>query len=854
MMTDLKRLEDAFRKADALAQQGDKQAAQDAKAFADEIRRLAQAGGESRPSAMAQLNTGIANSVGGLADFLNPFDKPHALNPLPEGTGSAKTGIRNVMDAAGIETTDEQPEGFLESFARGSGEAAGALIPTVKGLQVLSKAGGAIGTFADDALLALRSLSGASGEVVAGGLSRGAEKKAEDAGAPDWVQGIASVAAPMAVPGGYALAKAATKISPVAALGRKVAADLAPYTSKGGREVASQRLQALAGGKQRADDLAGRITSDNPLDLSPAQQTGDPNMMAVENLAADQDAVLRETITTGKAHSADLASGQVADMGGDIEAGRKAFHAARKRFTASLQKRMDDALAASDERIRDFASINPESENGRKVVDAINDQLTGALAEEKRLWTAINRATPVVPARTKAAAAALVDETPYVQRNDVPRAVRDILEAEDIFGEDTTVKELYGAYSELRRVARSAMAGNDQNKNMARIANEVADAILEDLGAIDGVTSIGRQINEARAYSAALHEAFDRGAAGRLLKRTLDGDTAIDPELALRRTVGRGGAEGLVTSQQIDAAGGRAANEAVQDYLVGEFGASAVNSGTGEITLPGARRWMAKNKELLQRYPELKGEIDAAVSARESAEVLAGRISRRIAALEDAKRSAAAEFIGGRAEDAVKAVVTSKNPAQTATRLANEARRDKTGAALDGVKGAFSEYLIANTVSAGGMDAAKLQNMLADPRMTKALRAIFTDAEVSRLRLISQELAKAQSTKTGHIGNELSGARANRLIEYVGRIIAANQGAQLGNNGASLQTAQMASSRMKEFLGHLTRDKASQIIADAVTDPDLFKALLTGAMAPNVEKRAAPYFVPYLVGAGASGE
>lgn len=249
MMTDLKRLEDAFRKADALAQQGDKQAAQDAKAFADEIRRLAQAGGESRPSAMAQLNTGIANSVGGLADFLNPFDKPHALNPLPEGTGSAKTGIRNVMDAAGIETTDEQPEGFLESFARGSGEAAGALIPTVKGLQVLSKAGGAIGTFADDALLALRSLSGASGEVVAGGLSRGAEKKAEDAGAPDWVQGIASVAAPMAVPGGYALAKAATKISPVAALGRKVAADLAPYTSKGGREVASQRLQAGNSGR-----------------------------------------------------------------------------------------------------------------------------------------------------------------------------------------------------------------------------------------------------------------------------------------------------------------------------------------------------------------------------------------------------------------------------------------------------------------------------------------------------------------------------------------------------------------------------------------------------------------------------
>lgn len=820
----------------------------------EEIAQSLSLGKDAKHPLMSQLNTGIANSVGGLVDFLNPFDKPHAMNPLPEGTGSAKTGLRNAMNAAGIETTDEQPDGFAESFMRGSGEAAGALIPTIKGLQFLSKSGGAIGAFADDALSALRSLTGAAGDVAAGGISRGAEDLAEDAGAPEWAQNVAGIAAPMAAPGAVAAIKTASKISPVASAGRRLASAVAPYTNKGGRAVASARMQSLAGGKSRADDLAERITANNPLGLTPAQQTADPNMLGVEDLAARQNPVLDDTIRAGKSRAAGVARSEVSDMGGDVEAGRKAFEVIRRDFKRKLTDQMNDALKVSEGRVKSFDSVNLEGENGRVVVEAINRKLDDALLNEKALWEAIDRNTLVPTASTKTVAQNIVDATPYTQRRDIPQAVRDVLDAKDVFGDETTVNELYGAYSELRRVARSAMAGNDQNKNMARIANSVADAILEDLGAKSGSTAIGRRINEARAYSSALHETFDRGAAGRLLKRTLDGDTAIDPELALRRTVGRGGTEGAVTASQIEAAGGGRARDAVTDYIAGEFKSSATNSGTGEVTLQGARRWMAKNNELLRRYPELRGEIDAAVSGRESAEALAARISKRLAALDDAKRSAVAAFVGGRGEDMVKAVVNSKNPAQTASRIANEARRDVSGQAFDGVKGAFSDYLISNAMTPDGLSAAKLDKMLTDPKMVKALRAIFSQDEVKRLRVISKELAKAQTAVAADIGGELSGARANRIIEYVGRIIAANEGAKHGRGAASLQTAQMASSRVKELLGSLAKDKASQIMADAVTDPALFKALLTGSMAPDIERRVVPYALPYLVGAMTSGE
>lgn len=56
----------------------------------------------------------------------------------------------------------------------------------------------------------------------------------------------------------------------------------------------------------------------------------------------------------------------------------------------------------------------------------------------------------------------------------------------------------------------------------------------------------------------------------------------------------------------------------------------------------------------------------------------------------------------------------------------------------------------------------------------------------------------------------------------------------------------MASSRVKEAMSHLAADKASQMIADAVTDPELFKALLTGVHTPKPEAQVIPWLLPYL--------
>ena len=82
-------------------------------------------------SFMGQVNQGIASGVGGMVDFINPFDTPAVSNAIGMdfSTGSAKTGLENAMDATGIARSEADPEGFAQNFARGIGDAASYMIP-----------------------------------------------------------------------------------------------------------------------------------------------------------------------------------------------------------------------------------------------------------------------------------------------------------------------------------------------------------------------------------------------------------------------------------------------------------------------------------------------------------------------------------------------------------------------------------------------------------------------------------------------------------------------------------------------------------------------------------------------------
>lgn len=795
-------------------------------------------------SFMGQVNRGIAEAAGGIVDFINPLDDLGI-------TGSAAEGLKSGMGAVGAQVATRAPEGAVEGFASGIGNAAGALVPVGKGVQLLQAAPSMVGSIAKTVLPSIASKGGVAAEVLSGGTSGASMEVAEGAGAPSWVQSIAGLVGGLAPPViGGALARgsvAGAKAMPISGYVMRAAGDVAravaPMSKAGAVEVAKRRVQYLAGGWERSAELAAKIDPKDPLGRTPAQQTGDPNLLGLERAAANESPLLRERLASRDVEVRQRAKSEISGMGGDVADAKKFFDTRLKDFRDGMSKRVDLAVKMGDEGLQGRAPYASETANSSQVTAKIKAELATQEAQEAQLWGAIPMGTKLPMKKTVSAVEKILKETPWAQRRDVPADLRAVILPDGPLGSMPSGKELHGLYSEMRRIARNAMAGTSQNKNTARIANEVADAILADMGALDGSTAIGKAINTARAYSRAIHETFDRGAVGRILQRTIDGDEAVAPEVALGRTVGRGGAAGATDAAAIQSAAPAAKGE-VMDYLRGRY-MDSVFDATGNFTPKRAAEFMRSNRELLRKYPKLEAEFRRAVTQRSAADLLATKAELRVRL---ADTSAAAGF----RSDAVSSILGAENPANAARSVMATARKDETGKAVAGVKNAFSDFLISKTGTDQGISGAKLASLLKDPKTQAAMRSVFTLPEIDRLETITKALARAEAP-SANVGNVID-SPANRMLEYIVRITAARYGGQMGGGtmGGSLQTANIASDRAKAILRGLTNNRARQLLMDAQEDPELYKALLMSPQAMAVNKKAQSLLAPYLVGAVAS--
>ena len=580
--------------------------------------------------------------------------------------------------------------------------------------------------------------------------------------------------------------------------------------------------------------------------LSPARQTQDPKMIGLEDLAASQDPNLRDRLLAKAAQGEKVAARSVSKMGGDVEATRQFFEARQADFRANLGNKAQEAIGRADEKIKALGPNQTEARNSREIMSEIDSAYNTASMRERELWDDVpmDATAPVSSARQRAQK--WKAELGPIGEGNIPQKAKTwLLDQNQTLTDSGSVRDMHQLYSGLRQTARDARSGASPNRTLAMIADDIADGVLEDLGRYDPASPSGRAIAEALAFTAAKHETFSQGAVGRLRKKTPQGETAVDPEMSMQRTVGRQGETAAVGARQIEAATEGRGTFAIQDYIKDRFTKAAI-SPTGEMTTKSARSFMQNNDALLKQYPALREQIVMSVRNREGAAKLQDRIENVVKASQRKSDSTLSAFIGGPPEKAINSVFTSRKPLEAAKTLRNAASKDKTGAATSGLKGAFVDNIVSAT--GGRIDGAKLQSQLNDPRMREVLSVVFDKKELLRLDRIASELVSATQRGTD-VGSSLSGSTPNKLIEYMVRIGAAKHGAELGGGGgASLQTAQMASSRAKEIMGRLVNDKASDIIADAMEDPELLRSLLTDINRVDIQKDVIPRFLPYMVG------
>jgi hypothetical protein len=823
---------------------------------------------KAAPSGFMQfLNRGIVSTLGAPMDASNAIANTVGMGVDRAAFGSSRmeSGMRDVLGADTVPRADETAETPLARVGEAVGQGIAAALPIGAAGRLAqggtSLASGAIRTVADPFVKApVRAFAIDAAASTGAGL--GGLAADNQIGGPA-ARGVAEIGGALvgglSASGVISAAKQAPKL--VVPFGRAIRASVVPFTESGARVRAGDRMRSMTADPQGA---AAAIDEPYIAALSPAQRTGDARLMALERAVLDSDAGLDAQFKVATADAASTLKRALEAPGGGktFAATREAIEARRGHFLGLMDTRIAQARATAAQKVEALSPARRETENSMIVRQEIDAAYADARAQEAELWANIPKDAGVDTVNMRGEMAQILRDTPRAQQGDIPAIARNLL-GKGGFGARETVNEVHGLYSELRRVARAARSGLSPNRNLARQADLLAEAALKDLGARSRGDRVGALVNEARDFSRVMNETFTQGDVGKLLGSRTEGGAAVPPELTLGTTIGRGGPRAAVSADQIAKAGGAGIDgQAAQaDFL--RRRASEFAAPRGVFSPERAADFIRQNDELLNRFPYVRKNLVDAIDAAKVGASDEARIGRRSAGLRDPKVSAGALVerapIGGE----IDAVFKAKDPVSAAKSLRLQASKDRTGGALAGYKGAALDHLMREAKSGitdsgdTALSGRRIINLLGDTKTRAVLNEILSPDELRRVQRIAQELRKLEMARGAlpNVDGVINDA-PSQIISTIARVFAARQGAKLGHGatGASLQTASMFSSRAKKILGRLTNDRAERLIRDAMTDPELFKALLMDSAKPAQAKQAERALMAWFGGLAVDGE
>lgn len=784
------------------------------------------------------LNQGIASSLGAPVDLVNaglgaiglPVSEEPFLGSRSIGRGMGSIGARVAEPGA-------QPENLMDYVGRGMGGAAGAL-PLGAGLVGLaSNSASPVAQGVSQSLsqpfvntparaLIAESLAGAgagTGEAIANQIapgSAGAQLTGALAG------GVIGGMGPM-------LASRGVQSTPVLGTALRMgAAEIAPFTEAGAMQRARGRMSGLV---EDRDAALRNLDQESIGGLSPAARTGDRRLMGLEQTIRrdypEIDLSMRQAETESAARLRDEFSAPA--RGQTPEAARSYATERLGRIVGQMDERIAQAEQNAQRRIAALEPSRQQADASLVVREELESALASARKQENELWSAVPRDAMVPTVSAKQRYRAIVEDMPSAQRDDLPSKARDFLEegGNQTFGSQESVREMHGLYSALRQEARNARAGDTPSRNKARIADDLADALLDDMNTVSGASV---PLREALDFSRQVNERFRQGSVGRALGNERTGGDRVSDIQTLDRTIGRGGRAGAVGYDEVARAlqgNGSQSSQAMDDYVRGRFADAAIRDGS--LRTGPAQSFQNSNADLLSRMPDTQQRIADALLADSTSRRVGATMRGRQSAVE--RRSAASTLIGARPGEEMQTILRSANPQETARQLMRQARNDPSGAAQAGLKDVVLGDLIIGGRT-GNFDEAgqalvsgrNIQSRLDDPRYNAVATEILTPQEIERTNRIAQEFSNMEMmARRGAEAGPIMGDQPNSIISYLARSLAARQGAQMGRGGASLQTAQMASKRMQRILEGLTNNRAEELLVRSAQDEDLYRLLLS---------------------------
>lgn len=862
---------------------------------------------EYRGSAPDRFVRGVGSGVADIAGA--PFDLMNAgLGLVGMDVERPWLGSENIEDWMGkvglapVEGVDKEAEDTLAgTLGQGTGNALGLLFPFMGAARV--REAGKVAQAAPDAVstgqrvinsltkdavtkpgvFAATEIGGGLG--AAGGRYAARENGAEPGSPEDMAYqlfgGLAGGLAPSAVIGAGRVAKNASQVALVPAIARSVTERMrvargGPYSTDTLNKAADV-VQGQASNLDAATRSLANAEAPDGVRLSPAQQSQDPGLMALENRVNASSPARQQAAQQQQEGAVQRAEELFGGIGDNVPVARAGEELVRRR--QEFAQRMDQRIQAAERRAKEAAQRIGDPRSRGLVSAEFNRNLEDAYRESSRevqqLWSRVDRSMPASADNIVGAFRQAMDDVGEAGRvfgGDVPGPLQRIMSQAQPEGNQTNIGEL----QELRRIlgerGAAYRSGANPDRYRARIMDQLVKAIDQDFASVGDINpnrlpSGSVDVREAIAATRQLSERFRRDGIAKSMATSSTGGEQIPAEQVLERLlpVGSQGSStrSLAGAREIYKAISESAgpvngirlpansqapriHEGITEYFTGEFQRRAMTDGAVDVNK--ARRFLQDNAETLSlpQFSDLRVRLRNVTDAAQRGQLDQARAQQYMDRMSDPRQSRAAMFLGtdtadGTYQNAIANIV--KGDARANMReIVRQVRKDPAGEAVKGLKTGFTRYALdqmrdrtglpdgqrmSRIFSQGDLDGLPAQ----DQALARAARELFTPLELRDLRKAADVFRKIQASRAAGQTPEsvnLGADGISRLAEISSQVMGANIGTAFGGaGGSSLQTASIGSSAFRDLATRLGRSPVDAAIGDAINDPELFRALLT---------------------------
>ena len=809
----------------------------------NDLRRIEQLENAMKPSPLVDF---AQQFVGRGLDAIEFIGGPsHAVEKTEDGFIPAKSGV--LREQAGIPSPSDTMSGRAGEFAF---DAAASTIPIGKVFQKVKAAKEGAGKFATFARNVATSIGNrfksapikTTVQEAALGASSGATGYAIERDYPDTPgarvvgeilggagPGLAVDAAKLAGQGALKLGE----MSPIAGVPIRWTANVMRTARERARTPLTTRTSRRID-RATADRPGALIAMDEDLaridKMTPAQRTGDPGLLSLEKSVMDSSDRLRakhdeKLSALNDALKSDfVASGSVDDT-------VASFEQELGYYRVLTNERLKDAALLSEERVERMIPGRPREVVNRVVRNEIDAAFSAASVHETMLFDKIDQDALVNINSSQSTVEDFVKEMGSARHGDIPRYAVKVLHPKGKgYTPITDVRELRGIQSRLRETSRTSRAAGKFNR--ARIADEIADSITDDISTIE---EVGDNVRMAVGYSRYKNETFRQGNVGKILGYIDTGEGRIPSGLTLETTLGASGTgRGREAFDDIVKAAGISPDvrAAMDDFVRDDFITKTVRG--GEFNKEAAEAYLANNKETLLRMPHLQQDIQSAIDAN-NAQAFTQKTMKRL----NPQEGRATLFIEKSPGAAFDSALSARNPRAEMHKLINMTDRDSTGRAKQGLKTAFSQYILDGATTADGfISGQKVSEFLGDSGSRGAMEALFSKSEMlamTRIMRSAQRLDLARNARGSVEG--ITGEPLDAAVGAMARFIGAAYGRTLGTG--TIQVPEIFADRAEAFARARIENPSRKLLIASVQDEKLFRAMLESESSNDVIKDKA---------------